>query len=1283
LASVNRTAFQTGARVGRFRLIEALDEGTMGRVWIAEGPSEPVAIKLLSLEAEGIRERFEREARALLKLRHPNVVRAIDYGEADDGTPFMAMELLEGESLEDYLARRGRLGVEEAIDITCAAAQGLGAAHALGIVHRDVKPGNLFRTADGQVKVLDFGIAFWSENDGRAPPTRLTAPGMVLGTPSYMAPEQAKGAGQEDVRTDVWGLGAVLYHALSGYEPFSAAGNYLGELTRILTEPPDPMPDDIPPNVAAVVLRALSKPREERFATMGDLIAALRVEWVPPARGSSVDVMGALSEEVRLVSAVLVEGLATESHNEFLDAVRRHGGVGSPVRGERAVAVFGGEEWLGDEAERAVKLALEVKARAKHIGIGTGKAVRRIDQRGVVTGEALAAAQQALGADEPDVQTLRPQALEANAKLSAAPVVVCPETARRLEGGFTLVGMRVVGTVAGGRALRPREVGGQEVPFVGRDDAFNLLIDVLEKVDEERKAAALVITGPPGIGKSRLRYEVMRWIATEEFEVRKLEARGEHGRASFGVVEELLRSHAGLTEGSDEETARARIEALVATAELGVDTARGTADFLGELLGVPFPENPHLQAARADPRLMADRIWLACSELFEGWTRRELVLVSIEDAQWADSASLAFLDSLFAQLSERPFLMIAAARPTFLVEQDAFDLAELVELGDLSDADIGRIVECLLGRPEPAVVERAAGNPYLAEELSLAVKEGADPDKLPLTVEGTVLARLDKLAPDEKDLLKRAAVLGRRFWREALEALGEPLATKLLAGLRRRDLVIPRPESRLRGCEEWLFRQAVVYEVCRGLLTDDQRTRLHKAAATWFSHLVDASPDEVADHFERAGEKKRAMVWWLRAMHAAHERGSSRDVLTYSERVIDPTRGVELPSSEAFAIRMLRCEAFHWLGDRGALEQELRALSKLSEEGDTFSFAALAEVRRWQAEHVQQSGHFEPAIFAARQAVRLADTSGSLDLRVRARATLSGALAASGALEEAAAVATETLDVAKQGAGSMIRASAARAIAKVEARRGNLSATLFYYGMARNLCLDVGALREATENGIGIGACLSVVGDYEQAKRIFDKTLKTADALALRSVSGWVKHHFGLALHRLGDTDAGLRMQDEAAALAAETADVQLAIDALAYRSMIEREAGDVDAALASAQRALETGEHQGVRSHEPLCRTLRAQALIDLGRHQEALDDCASVSVEQLGGRGEVALFLVRHDALVALGRRDEATNVLREAERWFDARVATLESATLRAAYKLRVPAHARLDALLRSRP
>ena len=1284
----------------------------MGRVWRADGPSGPAALKILSVDLAEVRERFELEARALMKLRHPNVVRAVDYGHAEDGTPFIALELLDGESLEEREARSGKLPVAEALAIGRAAAAGLAAAHQLGIVHRDVKPGNIFLESDGGVKVLDFGIAFWSASDGRMPVSRLTQPGTVMGTPSYMAPEQVAGDRDEDVRTDVWGLGAVLYHAIAGREPFHAGDNYLAELTRILTEPPDPLPEEVPDDVEEVILCALSKDREERYQSMTELDAALRAVIqgdAPPSSRRAVavdlDVMGSLAEEIRLVSALLVDGLDEEQQQLFTDAVRRHGGVGSPLRGGHAVAVFGLDAWQGDEAERAARASLEVRGFVDRIGIGTGKAVRGLSRRaepaaaapsGTMTGEAVAAAQKAMVAMETKGQTLRPQAAAtvlAQARAPSrvpAPVVACPETQRRLQGGFELLGARVVGIRAGRRVLRPREIAGREIPFVGRDEALDTLIDVIEEAEEKEQAAAILLTGPPGIGKSRLRFELMRWLTEEEAELCSLQARAEVGRSRvpLGVVREMLRRHAEIPEGTDEKRARERIEALVASAELDEELAGPTSEFVGELLGVPFAEGEALRAARADPQLMAERVRLACGDLIEGWTRQGLVLIEVEDAQWADDASLALLRSLLIRHKAKPLVIVVSARPAFLVEHRHFADAIHLELGELSGFDIGLIVEAVLGRSEPAVVERAAGNPYMAEELSLAVRDGDDPSSLPLTVEGAVLARLDKLSPDEKDLLKRAAVLGRRFWREALEALGEPLAGKLLMRLRQRDLVIPGMDSRLHGCDEWIFRQAIVYEVCAGLLTEEQRRNLHRAAAGWLSRRADATAEEVARHFEAADEAGRAALWWLRAVHGAHTRGESRNVCHFAERVLAVGEAANLPAAEALSMHLLRCEAWYWLGQREQLADELAAARKLAEESGGVGEAALAKTWRWQAQHDLRWGNPDDALVAAERATALADASGDLELRVQSRATLAQLLSTRGELERAAEVAGQALELAKQAAGSLIRATAARALAQVEVRRGRLSSSLFYFTMARNLCKEVGALREACLNSIGVAEGLCRLGDYEQAERMLLKTLEPAESLDLRAIAGWLKMHLGLVHHRLGDSAAGLQLVQDAIDAAAALDHAHLQVAALLQRATISSESHRPDAALDAADEASIRAESHDLRWERQHCLTTRAHALVELRRWQEALDACetAGAARQALADTplpGDVDLALARYDALTGLGREEDARVALEHAWTCLEELKAHVDGEAFAVSFVRRIPAHARVADLHASSP
>ncbi|MCA9620673.1 MAG: protein kinase [Myxococcales bacterium] len=1262
----------------------------MGHVWRVEGPDGPAALKLVTAEIAGLRERFALEVRALDELHHPNVIRALSHGETDDGTPYLALELLDGQTLEDRLEVEGVVPLDEALRIARAVALGLAAAHAVGIVHRDVKPGNIFLSRDGTVKVIDFGIAFWDPGDGRLPLDRLTAPGTLVGTPSFMAPEQAMGDRDEDARTDVWGLGAVLYNLVSGRTPFDGGASYLAELTRILNEPPDPLPSDVPKPVASLILHALSKPREARLSSMEAFVAAIDAldeatsqvaPASPPPRDSAI--LG-LDAEVRLVSAVLVEHL-DDPDDRFDELAARHGGRGSRLRGGGGVAIFGGEQWLGDEAERAVRFALEVRPLALRVGVGTGKAVPSREGRGGVTGGALRAAERALRIDEPEVPTLAPPAMVAGvlsteARMTIRPTMValCPDTQRRARGAFEIAGGRVVGVRPGGRALEPREVGGREVPFVGRDAALDELIDRFDEVDDQDRATACLVVGAAGIGKSRLRFELLRWLEDEQVVVRRFEARGElaNAQSSFGVVRQLLRRHAALPEGSDEARGREQIESLVAAANLEEDQAMATGQFLGALLGVSFPGDAALQAARSDPQLMADGIHAACHSLFDGLTARGLVLVMVEDAQWADAASLELLESLVERLEDRPLMILLTARSSYFDTHQTFAEAPRIELSDLDDAAIATIVESVLGRPEPAVVERASGNPYLAEELSMAVREGADPDALPVTVEGAVLARLDRLAPSEKDLLKRAAVLGRRFWSEALVALGQAEVDPLLSRLRRRELVLPRAESELMGCRQWLFRQAVVFEVCRGLLTDDQRRELHRAAASWLSRREDAAPVEVAQHFMAAEDPRRSLLWWLRALHGARERGESRDVLRYSDRVLALADAISLPASERFEQRLLRCEARFWLAERSGLEEELQLAWQIMEgHEDELGRSARARFRCWLAEHLALSAHLEEAKRAAREATRIADEAAVVELRVQSRRVLSEVLVALGDLDRAVAVAGEALEIAKRGEGGMVRATASRAVATVELRRGRLSSASFYFDMARNLCRELGASREAVLSGIGLAEARLLAGGDEAVDRLLDKSLETARSLGMRSLVGWVHLHRGRAAFLRGDYHGARRLLGEVVDSAVALDEAQLEVASRSHRAILHAVTDRPRLGLEDAEIAIAKAR---VGPEEILARTAAVLAKAAMDRHEEVVAESAAVldAATRAGGHHlfEIELLLARRDALLALGQTSAASVALARAQAAFDRVQQGLEQEELRARHAT-LPAHARL--------
>jgi serine/threonine protein kinase len=280
---------------GRYRVIRAIAEGGMGVVYEAEhtGLHKRVALKLLKAEvaaAPGAVARFEREARATSALEHPRIVRVTDFGHASQGHYF-AMELLDGHTLGAVLAATPRLPVVRSLTIADRLLDGLCAAHAAGLVHRDLKPDNVFLCADDDVRLLDFGIAAM-----RLPgSTKLTHAGAVLGTPAYMSPEQAMGKPDVDARTDVHAVGAMVYEMLAGRPPY-VGDSYNEVIHKILVGDPPPLRErcpEAPAHVVATVMRALAADPAERLATATALREALSgagtPEWRLPAQLATTD----------------------------------------------------------------------------------------------------------------------------------------------------------------------------------------------------------------------------------------------------------------------------------------------------------------------------------------------------------------------------------------------------------------------------------------------------------------------------------------------------------------------------------------------------------------------------------------------------------------------------------------------------------------------------------------------------------------------------------------------------------------------------------------------------------------------------------------------------------------------------------------------------------------------------------------------------------------------------------------------------------------------------------
>ncbi len=762
----------------------------MGRVYRAfdRERGQRVALKLLAEEAHEHAARFAEEARILADLHHPSVVRWIAHGEGEHGRRWLALEWLEGEDLAARLTR-GALTVEHTLAIGLAASEALAVAHSYGVIHRDIKPSNLFLVGGDphQLKLLDFGIA------RRNSVTRaITRSGMILGTPGYLAPEQLH-RDPTNARADVFGLGAVLFECLAG-RPAFAGGSVMAVLTRLLVHQPPPLRSlrsDVSPELDALIAGMLAKDPAARLADGAAVAKAIRNLGQQDRRWTSSEQQGSDSigtGEQRVIS-VLVAALEGATDAPSLEQSGSSTEVLWTVRVESALAgidvhvdaVAGGlvlvrsrDTGSPDQALRAARAALMLRSLREREGAER-------PQIAIVTGLSEIGARLPAG-----------ELLDRAASLLAAPALA--EGAAYIDDVTqALLGTRFdVQRGPSGWELRgeseeaatPRLVLDRPSPFVGREGELNALTALFEECTGDAVARAVLVTGPAGIGKSRLHREALLRFRAVMPEVQSWTARGKMAEeaAPFGVVGSLLRHAGGHFPG---EIAPAFLSLAAATVETGP------------------------------------------------------LIVVLEDLQWADEASLLAIDQALGRLRARPLFVLALARSEVherFRRMWADRGAREINLGGLGPRSAARLVHHALGdNAEPAevaaLVQRAGGHPFYLEELLRAAANGRG-ETLPETVLAMLQTRLAVLAPEERRFLRAASIFGEVFWvrgvRRVLGGSAAAVSTSV-----EHDLLERHPSSRFPDEEELSFRDPLVREAAYATLTETDRARGHALAAAW------------------------------------------------------------------------------------------------------------------------------------------------------------------------------------------------------------------------------------------------------------------------------------------------------------------------------------------------------------------------------------------------------------------------------------------------------------------
>jgi hypothetical protein len=818
----------------RFELKSQAGVGGMGTVYKALDRETGGVVAVKILQARGMTDaaRFDQEAALLRELLHPGIVRYVDHGVTAHGDPYIAMEWLEGETLERRLLR-GALPPRLVVALARRVLEALAAAHGRGVVHRDIKPSNIFlvgwRLDD--VRILDFGIARRLFDQ-----RRFTRQGSMVGTPLYSAPEQARGDRTVDARADVFSLGCVLFECLTGEPPFTA-GTPQEVMALICTgTPPDvrarrPGLDE---ELARLVDEMLCQDRKrrpgdalalaERFAAVGLRLGADgQVESAVGEPRRPGEALGGAERRILVALRLAFEPpvVARAAADELLLAGRRAG----PLRVDAGGSVLSGA---------APAVVMERVGRAQQALAGIPVQVERLFDRSLVVlasvagppaDQAEVVARAALRARDAFPDAYMTMAMGRALLLDRMPVGPIVERLSAIGGserGAVFVDAQVARLLRKSYRLweeresvfllAPAERTGLDAsgapdatePFGGRERELRNLLGLVDQSADEEVARAAIVVGGPGLGKSRLRRELVRRLVarTPQPQVVVLrpprEGLGPAGAGSFGYLRGII----------------------------GAEAAFG-----GELPG------------RAQELLLVG---------IEGRLAHGPVVIVCEDLHAAERGSAAALDAALRTYGARPLSIIGFARaeidemlPGLWRERSA----ERIRLVPLPRRTGQTLIGSWMPEAPPDLetfaLDRWEGNPFFLRELVAAAAAGER--ETPASVLGTVEARLATLADEARRVLRAASLFGETFSTEAVASVlgpqGRALVDEQLPVLAERDLVQPAGGGRP---ETFAFGSRLVREAAFHSLTPGDRAIGEKLVRKWIEGMDQTFPEAVA-----------------------------------------------------------------------------------------------------------------------------------------------------------------------------------------------------------------------------------------------------------------------------------------------------------------------------------------------------------------------------------------------------------------------------------------------------
>lgn len=1242
-----------------------------------------VAVKVLHQDQRP--DRFLREAAVLAELSHPAVVRYVAHGVTSKGQVYLAMEWLEATSLSSLIANR-RLAFPECLTLLRRVCAGLAIAHQLGVVHRDLKPANIL-VPDGalaQAKLIDFGIA------RRRFDPRITERGLLIGTLAYMSPEQARGAAQIEPASDVFSLGSVVYKCLTGDTPFGG-GDSTAVLAKVLLDEPSPLGElasDVPHAFDELVSRMLAKAPESRPRDAGAVLSACQElgAATPETRATA----GITGREQRVVWVALLGGQPTND-TETVQITETELSVGPESQLSARVSSAGGRFDTLANGTRVGSFVGSGTPRDQALGaVRVAELMRELFPERPV---ALASGLGVVGGRAP-VGDAIDRGVRLLARAVPGRVAIDDATARLVAGAYQLErdarGNAILGSKSDGDGTR--KLLGRPTTCVGRERELATLEALVDECFEEPVARVALVISPAGVGKSRLRYELLRRALERHPGAELLLGRAESVSAGspFALLRGALRESAGVLDGEPAEQSRAKLAARVRRHARAKSPVEQTTVFLGELADVAFADDafPSLLAVRQNPTLLGDAMRGAWLDFLADECAAHPVLLVLEDLHWGDLPTVTLVDAALASLVDAPLFVLGLGRPE--VHDVLPKLWQKREPQELRLGPLRRQAALALGREvlgdrvDAAAIERAVeladGNAFFLEELLRALAEGQR--ELPDTVLGMLQARLEALGPEPRRILRAASVFGVHFWSGGVRALlgsdADPgFVAAELDELGKKELISRRPQSSLEGEAEHVFRHATLSEAVYASLTPEDRELGHRLAGEWLEQAGVSDSLALAEHFRRGSQPERAARFYLSATEQALEGADLEAVLGRVRRALeldpdDVTRG---------ELHYLAADAHFWRGEYVEAEHHARAALDLITPGTARWYVSVGALCSSAGTLGKDQ---ELIVWAAR-----ASAQEPLDEEARATQIVALIRASHNHLKLGMNQMADSLIAAAEDQARGLQKL--RAMGDAWVHHGK-SARAYYDGDVGRFVKEVEAALEGFD-AIGdwrtggnaranLGYAALSIGDLDRAEQLLTEAMSHTERLGLAGIGHYVMHNLGLVLAYRGRIEEALDLERRAIHEAETRKETLLIAGSHLYLALILLLAGEP--ALAEAEALV-------AQTAAPAVPILRAQglaaesaALLAQGKTELALERARAgmALLEEHGGSDETegrvrAAFV---EALVASGLDAEARDAARLAVDKLTERADKLADPRLTRCFLENVPEHARLIELER---